>query len=530
MKKHKILLVTILTAAILLPIFSPKAMAANDIEVTAPAAILVEVSSGTIIFEKNANTPMFPASITKIMTVLLACEYIEDGIVSKDELVTVTEDAWYLVEDDAMNLGIDPGEEVPFIDLMYCAMLASANEACNAIAMHTCHDISTFVSEMNRRAAALGCKDTHFVTTNGLHDDNHYTTAYDMYLILNEAIKHPLFKEIFGTRYYAMPATNESGTRRMYHTNRLMNVEHANYYEYCTGGKTGSTSQAGYCLASTAEKDGMTFICVIIGAGRTEHADSTYTLNTYIDSVNLYNWGFDNYSYRAVLSPEESVSSIPVYMGDGADAVDLIPTEEIDLFLPNDGYEDDLTISVTLFNDAANGNLRAPVNQGEILGEITVYYKGNICGTVKGAAAASVSLKHTEYIKTELSATLSLGWVKNFIAIFVAVFILYALYISLYVCIKYTRRRRNFIKAQRYAASIRTNANASEHPIIDHDDNLIEVSSKNTESDDGQEMPSTAPNKDQNETEATEDAVVKADLQPDSNITNTSDQSADISE
>jgi len=461
MKKLKFLSALLLLTALLLPIISPAAMAAENIEITAPAAILVEATSGTIIYEKNAYTPMYPASITKIMTILLACEYIEDGIVQKDELVEITEEAWEGMEEDAMNLGIDPGEDVPFIDLMYCAMLASANEACNAIAIHTSHDIDTFVSEMNRRAAALGCRDTHFVTANGLHDDNHYTTAYDMYLILNEALTHPLFKEIFGTKFYKMPPTNKSGSRSMYHTNRLMNEEHANYYEYCTGGKTGSTSHAGYCLASTAEKDGMSFICVVIGAGRTQIDKNTYTLNTYTDSVALYNWGFDNYSYRAVLSPEESVSSIPVYMGDGADAVDLVPTEEISLFLPNEGAEEDLSISVTLYDDAAKGNLRAPVDQGEILGEITVYYKGSICGTVKGAAASSVKLKHTEYIKTEISATLSLGWVKNAIFILISVFALYTMYIILYMLLRYTRRRRNFKRAQQYAASIRMSARAA---------------------------------------------------------------------
>ena len=459
MKKYTTFLLPLLLAvALMLPAVAVPARADSEIRISSPAGILVEVGSGNVIFEKNAYTARFPASLTKIMTLLLACEYIEHGIVKQDELVPITEDAWALLDEDSTNLALMPGEEISFLDLMYCAMLASANEACNAIAIHTCGDINTFVTEMNRRAVELGCRDTHFVTTNGLHDNNHYSTAYDMYLITAEAIKHPLFRQIFGTKYYATSATNLNEPRRMYHTNRLMNSEHPSYYEYCTGGKTGSTSEAGYCLVSMAQKEGVEFICVIMGAGRTEQEDGSFTLDTYTDSVALYEWGFSNFSYQTVLSTRASIASIPVYMGDGADAVDMVPTENVTLFLPNEGAGDALQVSVSLYDEASNGNLRAPVAQGSVLGEITVYYNDRVVATVKGVAAGNVNLKHSEYIRSELNTTLSMGWVKKAIAFFIGVFVLYALYIVLYLIIRAARRRRSFSRAQSYAARIRRSA------------------------------------------------------------------------
>ena len=463
-KSLSLFLCVLLLLCVLSP--GPSARALEEVSISAPSALLMEVDSGAVIYDKNAYEVRFPASITKIMTILLACEYIEAGIVEEDEIVTVTEDAWYGMDEDSSNLFITAGEEIRFIDLMYCAMLASANEACNAIAIHTCHDIDTFVKEMNRRAAILGCKDTRFVATNGLHDDEHYTTAYDMAVITKEAITHPLFKKIFGTPSYTVPATNLNKERYMYNTNRLMNREHESYYEYCTGGKTGSTSQAGYCLVSTAEKDGIRFICVVLGDIRVDSEDGeTFTVMSYPDSAALFQWGFDNYSYQPVLSVRDVVASIPVYMGDGADAVDMVPTEDVILFVPNDGPGADLNVSYTLYDNAASGRLRAPVSKGEALGEVTVYYKDQIVATIKGVAESSVGLKHSEYLRTELSTTLSLGWVKKAIAFFIGVFVLYGIYIVLYLVLRSLRRRRQFVRAQDAAVHVRSvNYPSESHP------------------------------------------------------------------
>ena len=210
MKKIKllpiILILTLLVSALGLP-----ALALEQPEINSPRAVLMDAASGRVFYEKDADSQAYPASLTKVMTVLVAVEAIERGEFSLTDSVTASERCLEGMVDDGSTAGIVPGETMPLQDLLYCALLASANEACNVIAEYVSGSVEAFVEQMNALAAKLGCSGTHFANTHGLPDDDHYTTARDMAVIYREAISHELFAEISGSVGYTVAATNVSG-------------------------------------------------------------------------------------------------------------------------------------------------------------------------------------------------------------------------------------------------------------------------------------------------------------------------------
>ena len=256
MKKNKIL-PFLISICLLFSLFAPAASALDDPPLhSAKAVVLADMDSGRLLFEMNKDEQRSPASLTKIMTVLLAVEALERGEVSLDEMVTAQADCLAGLNTDSSTSGIQPGEIISYQDLLYCAMVHSANEACNILAHRVSGSVPAFVELMNRRAAELGCTNTHFSDPNGLSNENHYTTAYEMYLITREALEHPLFAEICNTRGYDMAATNLSQARSFANSNALITAdsEYGSSYVYpaAAGVKTGFTQLAGYCLVSTA--------------------------------------------------------------------------------------------------------------------------------------------------------------------------------------------------------------------------------------------------------------------------------------
>ena len=218
----------------------------NDFNVDAKAAILIDSDSGKVLYEKNADEQCYPASTTKIMTALLAFEAIDRGELSMDQVITVKQEALDSITDpEASTVYLAAGEEVPVKDLLYSIMLPSANDAANVMAVVVSGDVDTFVEKMNSRAKELGCTGTHFANPNGLHDDDHYTTARDMALIARECMKHEQFRKMASTGEYAMPATNYSQPRDLYTTDYMIRPGSGFYYEYANGIKTGYTSSAG---------------------------------------------------------------------------------------------------------------------------------------------------------------------------------------------------------------------------------------------------------------------------------------------
>lgn len=251
--------------------------------ISAESAILMDVSSGAVLYEKNAHEQLYPASITKILTCLVAMDHME----SLNEMVDVSYEAVYTVPYDGTNIGLDAGQSLTLEDCLYGILMKSANEACNAIGEHFAGSISGYVDMMNDKAKELGCVDSHFVTTNGLHDDDHYTSAYDMALIGRAFFSNELLAKISGTIYHQIPATDtQPDLIDMYAKNSLLpGREHA--YEYIVGSKTGYTSLSKQTLVSCAQKDGMKLVCVVLK----EDSPAQFT-----DTISLFEYGFNNFS------------------------------------------------------------------------------------------------------------------------------------------------------------------------------------------------------------------------------------------
>ncbi len=263
------------------------------------AAICMDIDSGAVLYAKNADSSFYPASITKVMTALLA---LENGNMETDKVAFSQESIDFLEYGDA-HIGMKPGEEISLKDAMYGMMLASANEVSYAIGESIGKKIGTgyddFIGKMNERVAELGGDGTHFENTNGLHSETHYVTARTMALIAAEAYKYDLFREIIKTPQYAIPPTNLETEERIFQQNHKMIYENGQYYyEYCTGGKTGYTDQAKTTLVTYCEKDGLRLVCINLKT----HGGA----NSYADAQNICEYVFTNFKKAAVSGLEKS--------------------------------------------------------------------------------------------------------------------------------------------------------------------------------------------------------------------------------
>lgn len=262
-------------------------------EIAAQAAIVMEAGTGTILYAKNIHESLYPASTTKILTCMLAAENC-----AMDEIVTFSEEAVFSVPSDGSNAGIDPGQQLSIEDCLKCILIISANEVANGVAEHICGSESLFVQKMNDRAKELGCLDSHFANTNGLHDENHYTSAYDLALIAREFFKNELLAKIAGMRQlHLLPSPKQPDEIWENTTNKIIKNEIP--YEYYVGGKTGYTDQAHSTLVSCAEKDGMKLICVVLKEDAPEQ---------YQDTISLFEYGFNNFQKVNIADNETKYS------------------------------------------------------------------------------------------------------------------------------------------------------------------------------------------------------------------------------
>ena len=274
--KSRIVLLVVFFTLISLNIFG-----SIDLTMKSEAVILIDADSGQILFEKNMNKREFPASITKIMTGMLALE-------NKDlnEVLTMTHEDVFSVERDSSHIALNVGERISLLSAMYALAIESANDAANGIATLVSGDIKNFVDLMNERAKELGAVNTHFVTTNGLDDPNHYTTAHDMALIMRQAIQTPYFTTFFSEANFDIPPTNmQTNVRHLHNKNSLLNGNR--HYEGLIASKTGFTKIAKHTLVSAAKRGDRTLIVVAM--------NSLGQPDKYEDTMKLFDYGFNNF-------------------------------------------------------------------------------------------------------------------------------------------------------------------------------------------------------------------------------------------
>ncbi len=326
-----------------------KEPAKGTLETTAEAAMLLEPYSNKIIYEKEPNKRLPMASVTKLMTLLLATEAVEEGEFKLTDQVVASENAW---EMGGSQIYLDPGEEMSLWDLLTAVGLQSANDASVAVAEHIAGSEEAFVEAMNDKAKSLGLENTHFVNCHGLTADDHYTSAYDLAMILKEGLKNPLFRKITAMKEHEL----RGGAFKLWNTNKMLW-----WYDGADAGKTGWTEAAKYCLASSAERDGLRLICVVLGTAEPK--------SHFNESTKILDYGFARYKAVNMAEKGTSVGTVKVSKGQSA-SVDVLTSERASVVVPK-GEEKGFESKVEL-----PGYISAPVLKGQEVGSYVITKKG----------------------------------------------------------------------------------------------------------------------------------------------------------
>lgn len=359
--------------------------------VYAEAAIVMEASTGLVLYEKNIDKAYYPASITKILSALLIIENSSPG-----EVVTFSHDAVFKVDLDSSRIGIDVGEQLTIQQCLYGILLESANEVTYAAAEHVAGSIPAFAEMMNERAKSIGCLNSNFVNPHGLPDENHYTTAYDMALITREAMKNETFRKITGTRTYQIPPTNKQKETRYLRNHHKFILKQDYIYDGTTGGKTGFTSKARYTLVTTAKRGDLELICVVL-------KDDT-SKNQYEDTIKLLDFGFNNFNIYPIneLEATNTLKESPFFTRYNSmldySSTSIKTDEKGYLVLPNTASFDEAKKEVSFYPEAE-------IKEGRnIIGTISYTYDGRYVG---GADIIYGNIKTPTLTHTQLNRDIS---------------------------------------------------------------------------------------------------------------------------
>ena len=405
-------------------------------QLNSAAAYLVDLETQSVLFAQNADEIREPASLTKVMTALLALEY---G--SLDQTLTVSQSALdalaaYDTAAYSTTASLEVGEQLTLRSLLYCILVASSSDACCVVAEAVSGSVDAFVERMNERAQELGCENTQFKNPHGLHAEGHYTTAADMARITTAALQHDTFIDICNTASVEIPATNLHDRRYLKTTNYLLSTNTVGGYVYnrACGVKTGYTSQAGYCLISTAKNSRMSLLGVVMGAEATDNGDGTYTIQSFKDMVNLFEYGFRSFTSVSLLSTLDVIAEMPVTLAAaGSNTAVLSPVRSVSAMLPADYDAALIQRTVHLAAD----QVEAPVEAGQVLGSVSIYYDNQLVDTVDLAAIAPVERSQLQVWKQTLLRYWESPWVR---LVCLAVGVLFVLFL---VRLALPRRRRS---------------------------------------------------------------------------------------
>lgn len=355
----------------------------------AQSALLMDMASGRVLYSKNLDERVYPASTTKIMTAILALE-----MGNMDDKVVATYDALKSITLEDSHMGILTGEELTLDQLVKGMLVYSANDAANVIAIHISGSMDAFVDLMNQKAQELGMTGTQFVNPCGSHDDNHFTTARDLAILSKYAMKNDQFREIVKMPIYKIPATNKYSTERiLVNTNLFLGTSRSTYYYYppAIGIKTGHTSQAGYCLVSAAAYNDTELLAIVMNCKNVDTKEQAYS---YIDSKELFNFGFDNYTHQPLASVGDIVSDSKVYEAKDNMRVAVTVENDVSALIPSgEGNTDQITKNIDMPE-----KLQSPIAKGDVLGTVTYSYKGIEVGSANLIATNDVERNNILHI------------------------------------------------------------------------------------------------------------------------------------
>ena len=357
MKTKKVFIILLWLFLIFIPIgqvFS--ADSAEQPSISAASAILLDNKTGKVLYNKNENKKMYPASTTKILTAIIVIENC-----NLDTIATASYDAIMSIPDGYSTANIQIGEQLTIEQLLELLLVHSANDAANVLAEFVGGSTDSFVSIMNTKINELGLTNSHFTNVYGLHDDNHYTTAHDLAFIMKYCLNNNTFRKIAGQASCAIPATNKYGTRSYNSTNELLVPNSTYYYKYLTTGKTGFTSQAKECLVSSAYKNNLELIGVVLGS-----------TNRFVDTRNIYEYAYSNYSIKTIATEKDIATNIKISNATAeTENLNLLISETVSVLINNSQNISEIQPEIIL-----NDNIKAPIEEGSTLGKIKYNVNG----------------------------------------------------------------------------------------------------------------------------------------------------------
>lgn len=335
----------------------------ETINLYSEAAVLIDSKTGTILYGKNENQKMYPASTTKILTAIIALEKC-----NLSDKITASYDAVMSIPSGYSNAAIQPDEVLTLQELLDMFLIHSANEVGLILAEHISGSTEEFANLMNQKAIEIGCTNTHFTNPSGIHDENHYSTAYDMALMARYCMQNEEFRKIVAKKSCTIAPTDKYEERYFVNTNDLILPSSQYYYQYAVGIKTGYTSQAKNCLISASLKDDLELIAVVLGAQTTETGKS----GRYIDTKNLFEYGYSKYKFQEIATKNSVIKEITV---DNATKetqnLELLLKDSISSIAPINFDSNNLDYNIEL-----NENISAPIAEGAVLGKITYNING----------------------------------------------------------------------------------------------------------------------------------------------------------
>ncbi len=336
---------------------------------TAKAVLLYELESKTLVYAHNPDVKINPTGLVKLLTALIV---IEEG--NLEDVVTVKRSTLNSVGIGSVSAGLKAGEEIALKELLYCVMVSSANDAAAVMAEHVAGSQAAFVEKMNARAATLGCANTHFTNVHGLQDERQYSTARDLAIIVEEALKNPQFTHLFGVMNHTVPATNLSNSRQLTTTNYMMDEERKYYDARVTGGKPAAATSSDRSMICTAQSENGQYLCVVISAKAKMSGSSVTRYTNFDEARDLLDMGFEGFAVQQVLGTEQPFGMYPV--SGGENHVVVGPDQEVFALLPLE-----FDASQLHFRDKREEQrLVAPLTAGTTVGTLQIFYEDILIG------------------------------------------------------------------------------------------------------------------------------------------------------
>ena len=406
-----------------------------DVELYSQAYMLINLDDNgyPVVAQKNQDAKMYPASLTKIVTAMVTLQNVQD----LSATTSVSQSAYdVLLGTGAQVANLKVGETLSIEQLLYLTMVHSACDATEVLAEYVGGSREAFVEMMNEYAASLGCEGTHFVNPDGLHDENHYTTAADMAKISLDAIQNSTFMKIATTVQYEYNGSN------FYHTNLMLRSGYVSYYyKYAKGIKTGSTDAAGYCVVTTASKDGYNYLAIVMGAPIMDYNNDGYQEKcSFIDAATLFNWAFNSLKYSTLVQQNEMLDEIAVKDGKDADSVRLVAKEDVTAIVP--ASLDKSTIIIKAKDKPES--ISAPISQGDDVCTAEIIYGDEVVATVELVAAETVEL--STFLKI-------INAVKTFFGLTIVkiAFLVLLLFIVVYASMAYSNYKKKEARRRKRA-------------------------------------------------------------------------------